>query len=318
MSLVPPKRDNVRDEVSSESATNLPVVPPISKRLRPSNDDSFTIEHTIDIPKRVRITSLCLNRNLQAPEMARMVQGYYKGVLMDDVLERVKGIGGLFAGSTIDRPTTHDHTLFQELDSYLHYYSTNVEFMSESINLFASVIRTCVSLFTRQEIVTHVLDVLVHTMRDNLPKLGRQFVSFLHKGFDQDDLSIGLAFGSDSEFLDLAAPFNEQNIRFIEHLLETEAIDRLLQIASDPVSTLQLVDANDLILFSVWCSITQGILCTFMLYFRDHPLHRRHDILVPLLNAGIESLGNAMEAYDENDEYESDYDDASLEGGGWR
>src|SRR5688500_1094524 len=79
------------------SAEVLEMSPARSRKRMRLSDETHLPQPTpgsrpINIQKQIRMVSLCLNRFLQEPGLVHMVQGYYKGAVMTDVLDRLYAI----------------------------------------------------------------------------------------------------------------------------------------------------------------------------------------------------------------------------------
>ena len=87
--------------------------------------------HPINVPQHSRVLSLCLNRVLKEPGLTHMAQGYCKGVVEADVLDRITQLGcelyacEIYASGQVDERVT---AIYQEYLTYMQYYSDHVSF----------------------------------------------------------------------------------------------------------------------------------------------------------------------------------------------
>jgi hypothetical protein len=223
----------------------------------------------IDISKQVRTTALCLNRFLHEPGLVNLIQEYYSGILMSDVIHRAKVIINDFSKRTRDELCVR--TSMQELTDYVRYYSESLEFMSEIMSHLGCEMEAN-ALFleaTRHGIVASLLDLFMQATNEHVQELGAYFINIVSNSLDEPD----------PESIDHF--FTEWNRRFIERLMESEAVKRLLH----------MVSRSDLYQgLKHWHRPAGALLCALMIYLGLNPGHPRRDLLVPDVLADIVSL----------------------------
>ena len=138
---------------------------------------------TIDICQQLRTTSLCMNRILGEPALGRHVRGYYVGVIMGDVLDRLVEIrrelesrGRVKAG------------LVDELVGYMEYYADSLDFMTEAMTTMMSFGQGNCAPRLRY-VVLRVLPHFLQTTCKHVTELGVLFFRFVWETLRSPDFN---------------------------------------------------------------------------------------------------------------------------------
>ena len=92
----------------------------------------------IHVSNLVSTTLLCGNRTLGEPGLSRMIAGYYKDLLVDDVLER---LGSLRRNVASAMTRSCVMSVVSELAEYLQYYSGHLRIAKQTMALFKTLLQ---------------------------------------------------------------------------------------------------------------------------------------------------------------------------------
>ncbi|GKY90866.1 hypothetical protein MPSEU_000059400 [Mayamaea pseudoterrestris] len=123
-----------RDYVEVEAVLAAPVQ---SKRILIRMPRSPG-DRPVNVQERVYTASLCLNRLLREPGLARQVQEYYHWYIMIDVVERIKMlIQTLSRWTSFQSDVVHTRPFCDELLGYVKLYKYNVPVIVTTMNVLA-------------------------------------------------------------------------------------------------------------------------------------------------------------------------------------
>ncbi|GKY98903.1 hypothetical protein MPSEU_000846100 [Mayamaea pseudoterrestris] len=263
-----------------------------SERLRKPGD------RPVDVPKRIRMTLLCLNRSLQEPGLTRLVKEYYDGLLMDDVVERATVVlDELWAAA--DQPTVRNEavpSLIDEIIGDVHYYADNAEFMYFAMSTISvgMMDRSCHDSIV-QAFATRLFDVFLHSTQKYMHKLGAYFVYFVEVCL------------RGSRFDSVRQDGFELHEELLQHILDSGAVNLLQQMTHEHLYGLSFKqnkrEAGTLLIMARGNLIKVADECA---------VHPRRNISIPQLQARIDSMYAEIEALrrrDFNAEVDDDLDD---------
>ncbi|GKY97728.1 hypothetical protein MPSEU_000731000 [Mayamaea pseudoterrestris] len=239
-------------------------------------------DRPISITKRLRTASLCLNRFLHEEDLTGMIQEYYRGTVMSDVLERTAVIFAELMASSAQSDRSSIQALQQELIGYSVYYSESNIFVAEIMRFFSLGNRG--NLQMTQRLMDALFETCLSAAMWNPVDLGVCFIFFACRSIESMDYDVDVV-------------FSEWNVRYAERLLDSHAVDLLLLMANDLETYLGPVDDNMRHMVRVVYKATEEVLC-FLAMSLSVVLsaHLRRDVLLPQLDDGLNTLHAGIQA----------------------
>ena len=149
-------RASQRSDASLRATEQTRREPP--RRRRPPPPPPPPLHHApIDVAEHLRIVMLCSNRTILEQGISRMIVGYYKDLLADDILKRMVEIRDTL--KEVTRVTRSNRVLLGELIHYMNFYKNNTQFLSK-----AWVVHSNIALWSdclRQPIAESTFDTLL-------------------------------------------------------------------------------------------------------------------------------------------------------------
>ena len=144
-----------------------------------------------------------------------------------DVYDRMAELASeLYASEQVNETVT---AIYQEILSYMQYYSDNVYFISSMMHCLTDYLEHVPEI--RQGLFSTILDCIVASTRDHTSELIGPFTSFLRQHFDEEDLDRGDPL--------VLVQCNEWNVVVFQQLETSGAFDLLLRVGSDLFSYMQ-------------------------------------------------------------------------------
>jgi hypothetical protein len=156
--------------------TKTEAGPPSKKTKNRGTKQPLLGHEAIVVSYQLHTTMLCTNRTLGEQGLSRLIVGYYKDLMAEDILERLEMVSAGLA-SAADRVTRRIIALLQELAEYMRYFSSKLPLTKKIF----SIIKTAAhdKPFLRPIIAEMVLDRAVVTAKAMEKELSLPLVIFL-------------------------------------------------------------------------------------------------------------------------------------------